>query len=80
METCLAGGAKLGWIDGIMRYLMYNRCYARNDMASGMHTTLSPIIKEKIVSTDFSKAEKKCLQHIEINKLMNDAANVLVSP
>jgi len=64
-------------ISDIMRYLMYNECYTRNDLAREMHRTLPPGLKKKIASMDFSKAEKKCPQKMEIAKLMKEAVDIL---
>ena len=64
-------------ISDIMRYLMYKRCYSQNDLAREMHKTLSPGIKEKISSADFSNAERKCPQNMNIAKLMKEAVNLL---
>lgn len=64
-------------ISDIMRYLMYKRCYSPNDLAREMHRTLSPGLKKKIASMDFSKAEKKCPQNMEIAKLMKEAVDIL---
>jgi len=64
-------------IGDIMRYLMYQQNYGEQDFARQMQDKIPSSIKRAMASTDFSAAERKCPQKMEIGKLMRKASKIL---
>ncbi|MFO7559619.1 MAG: aldo/keto reductase [Desulfobacterales bacterium] len=64
-------------IGDIMRYLMYQQNYGERDFARLMQDKIPGGIKRAMASTDFSAAERKCPQKMEIGKLMRKASRIL---
>jgi len=64
-------------IGDIMRYLMYQQNYGEQDFARQMQDKIPGHTKRAMASTDFSAAERKCPQKMEIGKLMRKASRVL---
>ncbi len=57
-------------ISDIMRYAMYNNSYGDLKTASTLFKTLPTDIKANILKADYSKAEKKCPQKIQIGNVL----------
>ena len=57
-------------ISDILRYSMYNNSYGERDMALTLFHALPSDIKESMLKTDYSKAEKYCPQKIQIGKIL----------
>jgi len=64
-------------IGDIMRYLMYQQHYGEHDFAREMQDKIPGDIKKVLASKDFSAAERKCPQKMEIGKLMKKASRIL---
>jgi hypothetical protein len=64
-------------ISDVMRYLMYYHSYADHDQARALFARLSRATGSRLVSLDFSNAERRCPQGLQIGKLMREAVEVL---
>ena len=64
-------------ISDVMRYLMYARCYGDLARAKTQFNDLASKVRERMAHIDYKKAEQKCPQHIEIGRLMREAATEL---
>jgi predicted aldo/keto reductase-like oxidoreductase len=64
-------------ISDIMRYLMYKENYGEQDFARHLQNELPGDVRIRIAQTDFSPAENKCPQRMEIGKLMKKASKML---
>lgn len=60
-------------IFNIIEMLMYSRGYAMTDRVSQMFAQIPEEIRNKITSSDYSSAEKKCPQKMPITQYMNEA-------
>jgi predicted aldo/keto reductase-like oxidoreductase len=60
-------------IFNIIEMLMYSRGYGMTDMVSQMFAKIPKEIRNKIASSDYSSAEKKCPQNMPIAQYMNEA-------
>lgn len=60
-------------IFGMMEMLMYLRSYGMKDLAAGMFARISPEIRSKIATSDYSMAEEVCPQRMPIAELMREA-------
>lgn len=60
-------------VGSLMRCLMYSRNYHEPGWAKELFSRIPAAEREKIPSIDFSAAEKKCPQKIEIGKLIKEA-------
>jgi predicted aldo/keto reductase-like oxidoreductase len=61
----------------VMRYLMYHESYGECDRARSLYAELSPRIHKRLISFDYSLAEKRCPQGLPIGRLMREANKVL---
>jgi predicted aldo/keto reductase-like oxidoreductase len=73
-ESTLADPIPIG---DIMRYLMYSRSYGDHERAVAAYRKLPAGIPQKLSTTDFSTAEKRCPQKMAISTLMREAARKL---
>lgn len=64
-------------IRDVMRYLMYYHSYGERDMAREYFARLPEEMRLRFAGMDFSAAERKCPQGIEIGRLMREATTVL---
>jgi predicted aldo/keto reductase-like oxidoreductase len=69
-ESAVAGAAPVG---NIMRCLMYSRNYNESGWAKELFNKISVADRERILNLDFSPAERKCPQKIEIGRLIKEA-------
>jgi predicted aldo/keto reductase-like oxidoreductase len=60
-------------VSDIMRYHMYCQSYGRPDWARAQFGKLSPKVRRRLKSIDFSTAEARCPQHMPIARLMRQA-------
>ena len=60
-------------ISDILRYSMYHHSYGEQDKAHRLFNALSPDVKSNILKADYSKAEKRCPQNIQIAKVLKEA-------
>jgi len=65
------------YISDIMRYLMYNNSYGRQDAARELFAQIPASVRNKLLNMDYSLAEAYCPQHLPIGKLMADAVRKL---
>lgn len=70
------GGSVL--ISDVMRCLMYYRSYANPEQARAAFSGLPDGTAQRLLSVDFSEAERNCPQRMQIGKLMREAAGILV--
>ena len=73
-ESTLAASIPIG---DIMRYLMYSRSYGDHERAVAGYRRISAAIRQKVTTTDYSTAEKRCPQKMAISRLMHEAARKL---
>ena len=57
-------------ISDVLRCSMYHNSYGERDKALALFNALPTDQKRKIIKTDYSKAEKKCPQKIQISKVL----------
>ncbi len=57
----------------IMEMLMYSRCYGMKDKIAQRFAQMPDEVRSKIVSSDYSSAEKICPQQMPIAQLMKEA-------
>jgi predicted aldo/keto reductase-like oxidoreductase len=65
-------------ITDVMRYLMYARCYGEPENAKLRFNEIPLRVRKRIAYVDYKNAEQKCPQHMEIGRLMKEAATELV--
>ena len=73
-ESTLAGSIPIG---DIMRYLMYSRSYGDHERALAGFRRLPADVRQKLTTTDYAMAEKRCPQNMAIRALMHEAARKL---
>ncbi len=64
-------------IGDVLRYLMYYHSYAERDRARAFFAAIPEDVRKDITRADYSAAEEKCPQGIQIAKLMREACDVL---
>jgi len=69
-ESAITGAAPVG---DLMRCLMYSRNYSDPEIAKELFNKIPVTERERILNLDFSIAEQKCPQKIEIGKLIKEA-------
>ena len=60
-------------ISDVMRYLMYCRDYGERDRAMAKFKTIPKEIRKRMAEFNYSSAEKRCPQKMEIGRLMREA-------
>ena len=84
-ETCSGYCAGCTWIceaevngrvpiGDVMRYLMYSRSYGGDDLAKALYSEIPLDVRKRISRLNYTKAEHKCPQRMEIGQLMREAA------
>lgn len=63
-------------ISDIMRYLMYHDEYGSPQRAMRLFHDLPPMMRKRLASIDYSKAEQLCPQKMPIARLMNRAVEI----
>jgi len=76
-EICESAVAGAPPIRDVMRYLMYYHSYGERDMAREHFAQLPEELRLRLASMDFSAAERRCPQGIEIGRLMKEATTAL---
>ena len=69
-ESAIAGDVPVG---KLMRYLMYSRQYGEHDHACERFKNIAPGIRQKMNDLDYSLAEQRCPQKMQIGRLMREA-------
>lgn len=69
--------ADMCYVSDIMRYLMYYNCYGETDNARGKFAKIPTKVRAKLLITDYSLAEARCPQRLEIGRLMVEAVSKL---
>jgi len=64
-------------IGDIMRYLMYQETYGEREFSESILNQMPKDIRQRIAAVDFSSAERRCPQKIEIGNLMRKASGML---
>ncbi|MGD9009673.1 MAG: aldo/keto reductase [Desulfobacteraceae bacterium] len=72
-QICETAVGRRAPVSDIMRYHMYCQSYGRADWARAQFGTLSPKVRHRLKSIDFSTAEARCPQHMPIARLMRQA-------
>jgi predicted aldo/keto reductase-like oxidoreductase len=57
-------------ISDILRYAMYYHSYGEQDLARRLFSELPADIKFNLLTADYARAEKRCPQKVEIDRLM----------
>ncbi|MHC4571456.1 MAG: aldo/keto reductase [Planctomycetota bacterium] len=65
------------YVSKIMRYLMYYNSYGEQKEARQLFTQIPADVRNKLLSTDYSAAEARCPQHLQIAELMAEAVSKL---
>ena len=63
----------------VMRYLMYDHSYGESKRARQLFKELPSKVRKRMAKIDYTKAERKCPQGMQIGRLMREAALELVS-
>jgi len=74
-ETALGGALPVATV---MRYLMYYESYGDRHRARSLYGQLSSEIRARILSSDYSLAERRCPQGMAIGRLMKRAEQLLI--
>jgi predicted aldo/keto reductase-like oxidoreductase len=61
----------------VLRYLMYYRSYGEQDMARRLYAEIPSEVRGHLDSLDFSIAEGRCPQRLQIGRIMKEAAVLL---
>jgi len=64
-------------VSDVMRYMMYHHHYTHQDEARSALAWIPKETREHLSALDYSAAERRCPQRLEIGKLMRQAAKVL---
>jgi len=64
-------------ISDIMRSLMYDHAYGKSELSAGYLKRMDTAARDRLLMTDFSKAEHHCPQNMPIAKLMQIASEKL---
>jgi hypothetical protein len=73
-ESAISGNVPVG---NIMRYLMYSRQYGEHDHACERFRNIAPAIRQEMNELDYSLAEQRCPQKMQIGRLMREASKEL---
>ena len=65
------------YVSKIMRYLMYYNSYGEQKEARQLFAQIPGDVRNKLLSTDYSAAEARCPQHLQIAELMAEAVSKL---
>ena len=79
-HACMKCESTMGYqtrIPDVLRYMMYFNSYGETDNARDLFKALPDQLKKSIAANDYSPAERACPNHIEIGKLMREAAVLL---
>jgi hypothetical protein len=76
-NLCEAALAETVPVAEVMRYMMYYESYGECNRARFLFSQLSPPVRERIDRVDYTAAEKRCPQGIDIGKKMKEATRVL---
>jgi hypothetical protein len=60
-------------ISDVMRYLMYARSYCESERSRALFKNLPSKVKKRMANLDYSMAEQKCPQRMQIGRLMHEA-------
>lgn len=77
-QICESALGNAVWISDVMRCLMYYRSYGNPEQARAAFAELPESTAGRLLSLDFSEAERRCPQRMPIGRLMQEAAQVLV--
>ena len=73
-ESAVDGGLPVA---DVMRFLMYRHDYGMADHAREQFAALSPDVRQRLATTDYTAAEARCPQKIAIAEMMQSAATLL---
>jgi len=76
-DICDAALPDMPYLSDIMRCLMYHNSYGRPDMAKEVFAEIPASVKAKLLSTDYSRVQRRCPQHLPISKLVAEAVTKL---
>jgi hypothetical protein len=65
------------YISEIMRYLMYYNSYGEKKEAKELFAQIPVNVRNRLLVTDYSRAEACCPQHIPIGELVAEAVGKL---
>lgn len=64
-------------VSDVMRYLMYYNSYSDKEVARKLFAEIPEHFRDKLAGTDYSAAQARCPQHLEIGKLVAEAVGKL---
>lgn len=76
-EICSQAVPEMPYIAEIMRYLMYYNSYGDHELARQLFAKLPANAKRRLLTADYSRAEKLCPHNLPVAKLMNQAVQKL---
>ena len=79
-HACMKCETAMGYqtrIPDVLRYMMYFNSYDETDNARDLFKALPDQVTKSIAINDYSPAERACPNHIEIGRLMKEAADLL---
>jgi predicted aldo/keto reductase-like oxidoreductase len=76
-KICNSALPEAPYVNDIMRYLMYYKSYGEHDEARKLFAQIPANVRNKLLSTDFSRVEARCPQNLPIGQLVAEAVNKL---
>jgi predicted aldo/keto reductase-like oxidoreductase len=76
-NICSSALPDMPYVSDVMRYLMYYDSYGEQENARQLFAKIPRNVRNKLPSTDYSRAEAHCPQRMPIAKLMAEAVNKL---
>jgi predicted aldo/keto reductase-like oxidoreductase len=76
-KTCAAAVPAMPYVADVMRYLMYYNSYGDTKMARQLYSELPTDARQRMLTADYSLAEKRCPNRMPVARLMSEAAGKL---
>jgi len=76
-QICDSALPESPYVSDIMRYLMYYNSYGDRDRARELFAQIPGNVRDKLLSTDYRRAEARCPQHLSIGRLVAEAVSKL---
>jgi len=76
-HICESALPNVPYVSDIMRYLMYYNSYGEKEMARELFAEIPRNVRDKLLSTNHSRAEARCPQHLPIGELVAEAVHKL---
>ncbi|UCF42616.1 MAG: aldo/keto reductase, partial [Planctomycetota bacterium] len=76
-NICGSALPEMPYISDIMRYLMYYNSYGEKKEARELFAQIPVNVRNRLLVTDYSRAEARCPQHIPVSELVAEAVGKL---